>query len=175
MKTEFNPLQCDLSLKNFNEDDFDESMYLEELEVDFWNKTGYDPRTIWDGFMMHDDCKVYYEIYENALNFLNEKMIAANKPTIKSISSDYKEGDMILVKDGSEYHVGLYNGVYVQIIRSNVEIPKSELELELDRKREENLKKLETSELVKKSDKELFLESQDNKRKRYFNDFKSQP
>lgn len=174
VKTEFNPLQCDLSLKNFNEDDFDESMYLEELEVDFWNKTGYDPRTIWDGFMMHDDCKVYYEIYENALNFLNEKMIAANKPTIKSISSDYKEGDMILVKDGSEYHVGLYNGVYVQIIRSNVEIPKSELELELDRKREENLKKLETSELVKKSNKELFLESQDNKRKRYFNDFKKQ-
>ena len=117
---------------------------------------------------------VYYEIYENSLNFLNEKMIAANKPLIKSIDSEYKEGDMILVKDGSEYHVGLYNGVYVQIIRSNVEIPKSELELELDRKREENLKKLETSELVKKSDKELFLESQDNKRKRYFNDFKKQ-
>jgi DNA polymerase elongation subunit (family B) len=165
----------DLELKNFDDDDFDESMHLEELEAIFWNKTGYDPRLVWNGFKLWDENKVYYEIYENALNFLNDKMTAANKPRIKSINSDYKNGDLVLVKDGSAYHVGAYNGVYLQIVRTNVEVPKSEIELELDRKREEQEKKLqelEVSELATKTDRDLYLESQTKKRKEYFEVFK---
>jgi hypothetical protein len=85
---------------------------------------------------MHKEYCVHYEIYDSALNFLNEKMIASNKSRIKSINDEYKEGDLVLVKDGSNYHVGLYNGVYIQIIKSNVDIPKSQIELDLDKERE---------------------------------------
>ena len=165
----------DLELKNFDDDIFDESMHLEDLEVDFWNKTGYDPRKVWNDFKMHDDYNVHYEIYQNALDFLNEKMTASNKPRIKSINDDYKNGDLVLIKDGSEYHVGLYNDVYLQVVRANVDIPKSEVELELDRKREENQKKiddLESSELTTKTDKELFLNARQENRRKYFIEFK---
>jgi hypothetical protein len=150
-------------------------MHLEKPEVDFWNKTGYDPRKIWGGFKMLDDYKIYYEIYESALKYLNDKMTASNKPRIKSINDEYKEGDLVLIKDGSEYHVGAYNGVYMQIVRANVEIPKSDVELEIDRKREEEekkLKELEMSELTTKGDNDLLLEAQNKKRDKYFSEFK---
>jgi hypothetical protein len=173
IKSGFGP--DDLVLKNFDDDGFDESMFLEEMEVDFWNKTGYDPRNVWNGFKMNEDYKVHYEIYDNALKFLNEKMTAMNKPSIKSINDDYKDGDLVLVKDDKEYHVGAYNGVYIQIVRENVEVPKSQVEIDLDRQRELNqskLKDLEVSELGNKTDRELFLEVQAEKRKRYFVAFK---
>jgi len=174
---DFNPLHDELTLKSFDLDDFDESMHLEEMEVDFWNKTGYDPRKVWNGFKMYDNYKVHYEIYENALNFLNEKMVANNKPVIKSINDNYVDGDLVLIKDGKDYHVGAYNGTYIQIVRPNVDIPKSEFEIELDRQIEKNQKKideLEVSELATKTDRELYLESQEKKRERYFPEFKKQ-
>jgi DNA polymerase elongation subunit (family B) len=164
-----------LMLKNFDLDDFDESMHLEELEVNFWNKTAYDPRLVWDGFKMYDDNKIYYEIYDNALNYLNDLMTKSNKPRIKSINSNYKEGDLVLIKDGSEYHVGAFNGISMQIIRENVQVPKSEIELELDRKqkeREMKINELKTSELTDKTDRDLFLDAQAEKRKKYFIAFK---
>jgi len=174
-KAEFSPLKDELQLKNFDLDDFDESMHLEKREVDFWNKTGYDPRKVWDGFKMYDDYKVHYEIYENALAYLNEKMAEIGKPEIKSINDDYQSGDLVLIKDGSEYHVGAYNGVYMQIVRDNVKVPKSELEIELDKRREEEQKKiekLEGSELDSKSDREIYLEAQTKKREKHFAGFK---
>ena len=82
---------------------------------------------------------------------------------------------MVLVKDGSDYHVGLYNGVYIQIIRSNVDIPKSQIEIELDKQREEHQKKLqelEISELGTKTDRELFLEKERKFRMTAFAEFK---
>jgi hypothetical protein len=163
-----------LELKSFDLDYVDEAMYLEKKEVDFWNKTGYDPRLVWDGFKMYDDYKVHYEIYENALNFLNDKMKETGKPAIKSINDKYEKGDLVLIKDGSEYHVGAFNGVYIQIVRDNVKVPKSDLELELDRLREEKQKKtenLESGELGSKTDREIYLEGQQEKRERYFKEF----
>lgn len=175
-KGEFSPLKNELELKYFDLDNFDESMQLEEMEVDFWNKTGYDPRLVWNGFKMRDDYKVHYEIYENALNFLNDELKAkGDSRRVKSINSDYQAGDLVLVKDNAEYHVGAFNGVYMQIVRDNVNVPKSELELELDRIREKNQEKinsLEASELSTKTDREIFLESQKKKQSEYFKEFK---
>ena len=176
-KAEFSPLKDELELKSFDLDDFDEAMHLEKREVDFWNKTGYDPRKVWDGFKMYDDYKVHYEIYDNALAFLNQKMTETGKPLIKSINDDYKDGDLVLIKDDAEYHVGAYNGVFMQIVRENVKIPKSDVELELDKIREENqrkIEKLEGSELGTKTDREIFLEAQQKKHNEYFKDFKQQ-
>jgi len=81
----------------------------------------------------------------------------------------------VLIKDGSRYHVGAYNGVYMQIVRSNVDVPKSELELELDKIQAEKQLKIDAlkgSEIGSKSDREIFLEAQAKKRDIYFNGFK---
>ena len=163
-----------LQLKNFDLNDMDESMHLEEKEVEFWNKHGYDPRKIWNGFKMYDECKVHYGIYDHALNFLNEKLIAMNKPKIKSINDNYSEGDMILIKNGGEYSVGKYNGTFIETIRAIVEIPKCEIELELDKKKaeeEERIKNLEIT-LATKTEKEKEFELTRIKREKYFNKFK---
>jgi len=82
---------------------------------------------------------------------------------------------LVLIKDGSEYHVGAFNGVFMQIVRDNVKIPKSEIELELDRLREEkqkNIDNLEGGELGEKTDREIYLEAQTKKREKYFVEFK---
>lgn len=166
-----------LVLKNFDSDDFDESMYLEDLEVSFWNKTGYDPRKIWNGFKMSEgiEHQVYYEIYDGALKYLNDLMEKNNKPLIKSINSEYSKGDLVLIKDGSQYHVGAYNGVYLQIVRPDVQIPKGDVELKLDRIREEqenSAENLRASELGIKSEGEISLERERLFRETAFIEFK---
>jgi hypothetical protein len=163
-----------LELKNFDLNDFDESMHLEEKEVEFWNKHGYDPRKIWNGFKMYDDIKVHYEIYDHALNFLNDKLVAMNKPKIKSINDNYAEGDMVLIKNDSEYSVGKHNGTFIEIIRPIVDIPKCEIELEMDRKKaeeEDRIRNLEIT-LATKTEKEKEIELHKIKREKYFNKFK---
>jgi hypothetical protein len=163
-----------LELKNFDLNDFDESMYLEELEVNYWNKTGYDPRKIWNGFKMYDDNKIYYEIYDNALKYLNDLMTASNKSKIKSINDEHKKGDLILIKNGGEYNVGAFNGVFIEIIKENVVIPKGEIELEFDKKEEEKAKKIKETELeqAEKNEEKKNLEILKSKRTKYFNQFK---
>ncbi|HPC09452.1 MAG TPA: 3'-5' exonuclease [archaeon] len=175
IKNDINPIKDDIKLRNFDNDDLNESMFLEKMEVDFWNKTGYDPRLIWNGFKMHENYKVHYEIYDNALKYLNDKMIKANKSKIKSINSNYDNGDLVLIKDDDKYHLGLYNGIFLKIVRNNVDIPKSDFELELDRIRKENQKKnldnLEVFDIIDRAKKES-NERELEKTKQYFLDFK---
>jgi DNA polymerase elongation subunit (family B) len=164
-----------LELKCFDKDTYEESMFLESKEVEFWNKTGYDPRLVWNGFNMYDDDKIYFEIYDGALQYLNEKMMASGKPPIKSINDKYEKGDLILVKDGRQYHLGAYNGIYMEIIRENIDIPKSEIEIELDIKlqqQEDRLRKLEVAGADTAKDKALKTIAE--KREHFFEGFKIQ-
>lgn len=149
----------ELELKAFDLDDVHESMFLEEKEVEFWNEYGYDPRLVWDGFEMHDDMKVHYEIYEDALNYLNKQMKDSGKSIkIKSRNEQINKNDLVLYKNGPVYSVGRHNGQFIEIIREDVKVPKSEVELKLDqetKRKEEEIKKLDTgidlqSELEKK-------------------------
>lgn len=170
-------LNDQLILKNFEEDTFDESMHMEKMEVLFWNKTGYDPRLVWNGFKTYDDYEhtIYYEIYDNALNHLNDLMKKNNKPLIKSINDNYISGDLVLIKDGSKYHIGAYNGTYLQIVRNDVAVPKSQIELELDKMREEEEKKLQNlviGELQEISNKDLYLEDEEKFKAKMFYAFK---
>jgi DNA polymerase elongation subunit (family B) len=165
----------ELELKSFDSDNYEDSMFLEEKEVEFWNKTGYDPRLVWNGFSMHEENKVYYEIYEGALEFLNDKMLANGKPRIKSINEEYTKGDLVLIKDGSSYHLGAFNDVFMEIIRENLDIPKSDIELELDRRRKEHEEKMKSLELAGiETEKEKYLKVQQEKRNKYFVEFKRQ-
>ena len=102
-------------------------------------------------------------------------MIENNNPLIKSINDNYGNGDLVLIKDGCNYSVGSFNGVYMQIVRENIQIPKTEIELELDKKREELERKIEelrTIEIENNANKEAYLNSQEGKREKYFPLFK---
>ena len=175
VKNEFTTKQ--LELTNFDLDNFDEAMTLESKEVAFWNRYGYDPRIVWDGFKVYDDDKIHYEIYENSLNHLNKLMEKSKRPKIKSINDKYNKGDYILIKDGTTYNVGLFNGVYIEIKRENVEIPKSSVELELDKKireEEEKITKLQKSTIVSKTISNVEEERRNHMTELVFSEFKEQ-
>jgi hypothetical protein len=102
-------------------------------------------------------------------------MLANGKPRIKSINEEYTKGDLVLIKDGSSYHLGAFNDVFMEIIRENLDIPKSDIELELDRRRKEHEEKMKSLELAGiETEKEKYLKVQQEKRNKYFVEFKRQ-
>ena len=164
----------ELVLKNFDHDHFDESMYLEDKEIEFWNKSGYDPKLIWGKFSTHED-ELYPEIYEFALNFLSEKMVKAGKPKIKSVNDSLSKGDYVLIKNYKDYTLGYNNGHFVEVLKTNVHVPLSPIEIELEKKeleREDKIRKLEMadSEGVTEELKEKISEKE--KLDQYFESFK---
>ena len=164
-----------LNLKNFDLDNVDESMYLEKFEVSFWNESGHDPRNVWDGFKMYDDMKVHYEVYEDALKFVSNKMEKAGKSQVKSIDDNLVKGDFVLIKDGFKFHLGHYTGVFIKIVKENLDIPKSEFQLKLEEKNKEEEEKLEKLKVGEnKSIKEIEFENKLQRRKKYFSRFVKQ-
>jgi hypothetical protein len=135
----------DLKMGLYDLDSLDESMGLGDKEIDFWNFTGYNPRLVWGDFKEREDKKIYYEIYDHALNFLNEKMKKNGKPLIKSVNDKIMRGDYVLYKYGTRYELGYHNGEYVQIVRKDLIIPKSKIEQKLDEIEEEKKKHIKTT------------------------------
>lgn len=103
-------------------DSVEDAMKLEKSEILFWNKTGYNPDLIWKNYIV-DDNTLRYDIYQNALNYLNDMMIKSGKKPIKKIDDKRVEGDLILIKHANDFSLGFYNGKYVEIVRDSVEIP----------------------------------------------------
>jgi DNA polymerase elongation subunit (family B) len=150
---EFLPEQ--LILKNFEHDDYDDSMYLEDKEVEFWNRTGYNPELIWEGFKTKNDEKhglLHPEIYQEALDYLSDAMVKSGKPRIKSINDSLGKGDYVLIKNfirltttkdpkpyienkyvfnigkywlRNKYDIGYHNGEHIEIVRNDVNVPMS--------------------------------------------------
>ncbi len=170
----------DLTLKNFDDDIFDEAMVLEPKESIFWNKSGYDPRLVWDGFIMSEDYEVYFRIYEDALDYFNGLMIKDGNPKrIKSINEQYENGDLILIKDGDQYHVGKFNGICIEPIRENVDKPKTEFELEIERVKAEKEAVRKAAEEEKKKledtvENEKRLKAEERKKQKHFREFKKE-
>lgn len=121
-------------LRNYDLDNVEDSMILERKEVSFWNKYGYNPYLVWDGFKTENSLKlqIRYDVYTDALNYLNKKMIAANMPVIKSVDDNLTPEDLVLIKNGFNYSLGVYDGECIKIIRENVEIPKSQYQSDLE-------------------------------------------
>jgi DNA polymerase elongation subunit (family B) len=169
----------DLTLKNFDDDIFEEAMVLEPKESIFWNKSGYDPRLVWNGFTMNEDNEVYFKIYEDALNYFNDLMIKSNNPKrIKSINDSHENGDLVLIKDGDQYQVGKFNGICIEPIK-DANKPKTEFELEIERVKAEKeaIKKAAEEERKKLEDtveNEKRLKAQERKRQKYFREFKKE-
>lgn len=166
-----------LQLKNFDHDDFESSMFLEEKELDFWNKTGYNPFKVWDGFSRNDD-DLHLDTYQFALDFVSQKMIKVGKSAVKSVNDKLDKGDYLLIKNNNNYSLGYHNGDFVEILREKVDIPLSPHEQKL---LDEQLKKQEELSKKLKVDSDNIIDDElknkiqiKNKEKEYFEMFKTE-
>jgi DNA polymerase elongation subunit (family B) len=121
----------ELVLRNHDLDNFDEAMFLEDKEILFWNRTGYDPHLIWDEFSIHEG-ELTPEIYQWKLDYVSEEMEKKGKPRVKSVNDNLEKGDFVLIKNNDKYSLGYHNGTYVQIIKDSLDLPQSPYEQELD-------------------------------------------
>ena len=113
--------ESEIALRSFELDNYEESMYLEELELDLWNKTGRDPRNIYTGFKLknEDDLKGVEE-YQNFLNRINNARSKKGDKLLKSIDDKYYEGDLVLKKYKNKYTVHkVENGYLLKIYEFN--------------------------------------------------------
>jgi DNA polymerase elongation subunit (family B) len=111
----------DVVLKSFEKDNIEESMYLESLELDLWNKTGRDPRKIFDGFKIEneDDLKGVEE-YQDMLFRINKSRAKKGDKLLKAIDDKYYEGDLVLKKFNNKYTVHrVENGYLLKIYEFN--------------------------------------------------------
>lgn len=97
--------KTELELKSFPADDLEESMILEDQELEFWNRTGLRPNKIWDGYKLPTpDALDELDEYDGWVKFLNEKFKKANDPrVVKSVNEEYGENDFVLYKNFNVY------------------------------------------------------------------------
>lgn len=146
VKLMFNQFKDDeLRLKNFDSDTIEEALHLQEKEVEFWNNYGYNPKLVWDGYKTFKDARVNYFIYENALKYLNDLMEKSGKPQIKRVDDQLYKDDYVLIKDKEIFNIGRFNGEYTEIIRYDVQVPKTDAQIEAE-KNQENTVEENTSE-----------------------------
>lgn len=115
-----------LQLSNYVLDEYDEAMTLSDDEVKFWNKYGYNPYKLWGGFNINDN-KLRTDIYDKALEYLNNKMSNNNQPLIKRVDDEKNVNDFILYKIKNDFYIGKYNGKYVTLRKEKLEIPDLDL------------------------------------------------
>jgi len=106
----------DLVLKSFPNDDYDEAMVLEEMELRFWNRTGYDPTLIWKGFRLpSENALENLTEYQEKIALLNKKLKENGKTqVVKSVNDRYESGDYVLMKNFSSYDLYYFNGVHLE-------------------------------------------------------------
>lgn len=114
----------ELNLEDCDLDNIEEALTLSKEEIEFWNKYGYNPDVIWDGYTVPENT-LRTDIYDTAYNYLSEQLKSTNKK-LKRVDDIREVGDLILFKTKNQFDVGFFNGVYVKMIREDVQIPNIE-------------------------------------------------
>jgi hypothetical protein len=120
----------ELELKSFPADGLEDSLMLEEKELEFWNRTGLKPSNIWDGFTLPepnalDEIDEYYE----KIAWINNQFKERNDPRLaKSVNDEINEGDLVLYKNFNIYD--LYRKVDNKfiLVRGNMFLPQDQKE-----------------------------------------------
>ena len=113
-----------LDLEDCDLDDIEEALTLSNEEIEFWNKYGYNPNIIWDGYTTPENT-LRMDIYNKAYEYLSEQLKATNK-RLKKVDDIREAGDLILYKNKNQFDVGFFNGVYVKMVREDIQIPNIE-------------------------------------------------
>lgn len=117
--------ESELELKSFPADDLEESMILEEKELEFWNRTGLKPSLIWDGFKLPTPNALdEIDEYENKVRLLNEKLKSANDPRIvKTVNEKIEENDFVLYKNFNIFDLYHFKDNKLNLVRANMFAP----------------------------------------------------
>lgn len=119
----------ELELGAYDDDTYEEAMTLEDKEVEFWNATGLDPRKVYDGFNENEDHPLYLSIYDEKLECANQMLKDKGiNLIIKSINDDYQKGDYVLLKEFERYDLCQYNGIYLEVHKPELDLPKTKTE-----------------------------------------------
>jgi DNA polymerase elongation subunit (family B) len=122
--------KSELELKSFPADDLEESMMLEDKELEFWNRTGLKPTAIWDGFKLPTpDALDEIEEYEEKIRLLNEKMQKANdKRIVKSVNEKIDDDNFVLYKNFNIFDLYHYKDNKLNLVRANMFAPDQDKE-----------------------------------------------
>jgi len=156
----------ELILKNFDNDSLEESMTLEEAEINFWNKTGLNPYNVFSDFIVPESYPLYLNLYDEKLKKANELMKSTGNREIKSINDNYGENDFVLFKNKNVYDLYLFKNSWFRLVKGNINIPETESERIQREQMEELSKPLNTSQphdfyitrLMKQSDIDEMIE-----------------
>jgi len=112
----------ELKLKNFDADDYEESLVLEEKELEFWNRTGYNPELIWKGFKLPaENALEELDEYQEKIKTLNDKLKESNQnKVVKSVNDTLEKGDFVLIKNFRVYDLYHFNGLYLSCARKDL-------------------------------------------------------
>jgi hypothetical protein len=120
----------ELELKSFPADDLEESMILEEKELEFWNRTGLKPSNIWDGYLLPEPNALdEIDEYEARVLELNEKLAKnGDNRKVKSVNEEVNEDDFLLYKNFNIYDLYHIKDNKLNLVRSNMFAPQQEKE-----------------------------------------------
>lgn len=115
----------ELELQNFVADSYEESLVLEEKELEFWNRTGYDPTVVWKGFKLPaENALKELKEYADKVAYLNQKIKESGQNrVVKSVNDKLEAGDFVLIKNFKVYYLYVYNGSHLKCVRQNVHFP----------------------------------------------------
>jgi DNA polymerase elongation subunit (family B) len=95
----------ELELQNFDEDLLENALFLESGEIDFWNRTGFNPYDIYNGIKIPEDYPLFTNLYDEKLDIVR-KAFAQHYPNyvVKSVRDrEFNQGDFILFKNFTSY------------------------------------------------------------------------
>jgi DNA polymerase elongation subunit (family B) len=120
-------------MKSFIKDEIDESLHLEDSEIEFWNRTGFDPNKVWDGFKVSERHELLLPTYDFKATSLGDILSKKHgkEIKIKKIDDKLELNDYVLIKKNDQYTLGQYNGVYVKILGIIPKLPESPQEYRL--------------------------------------------
>jgi len=109
----------DLVLQSFPNDDYEQSLVLEEMELRFWNRTGFDPSIVWKGFKLPaDNALENLDEYQEKIKWLNDKFKENGSDRIvKSVNDKLNKGDLVLIKNFMNYDLYAFNGTHVEWVK----------------------------------------------------------
>jgi DNA polymerase elongation subunit (family B) len=122
--------KSELELKSFEADDFESSMVLEEKELEFWNRTGLKPSSIWDGYKLPTlDALDEIDDYETKVALMNLKMREKNDlRVVRTVNEKINNNDFVLHKNFNIYDLYHYVDNKLTLVRPNMFAPDQDKE-----------------------------------------------
>jgi DNA polymerase elongation subunit (family B) len=106
----------DLKLYCHEKDNIEESMFLEQKEIEFWQKTGFNPYLITDVFKLPEGVDLMYNEYAKVINYINNKLQPMGKVAV-DVNSDPIEDNFMVIKKGNDYEIHLYKEGYLRKVK----------------------------------------------------------